>query len=449
MAHFNLLPPLDGCGLVSATPGPDLSAADYTEREYSVSGAARSFETPPETPSDRPDSVAVTGVADFCTRVVVRRPIENSRCSGNVVVEWLNVSSGADAAPGYTYLAHELVRNGDIWVGVSAQYTGVAGGTGSVAAPGTTPSNGLVGEPRYAELSHPGDAFCYDIFTRVAAALGSPGGPLSDVDVDCLVAAGESQSAIALTTYVNCISKQENVFHGFLIHSRAAAGLPLQISDLAIDLLPVFRRPAVPIRGDLTVPVLVVQTETDILGDFRYVVARQNDGPRFRLWEIAGSAHADRYQVGPFEEFLGCKGPVNRGQQRFVLRAAIRALFHWARGGEGPPTADRLATDKSGDEGLRFSIDDHGNVRGGVRTPCVEAPVSVLSGVGRAGESRICRLFGSTEPIDPAVLTLRYRDADTYMEHYAAAVDAVIAAGFALEADRAELLDDAEPDALA
>ena len=48
------------------------------------------------------------------------------------------------------------------------------------------------------------------------------------------------------------------------------------------------------IRTDTDVPILVVQTETD-LQTFRSTNARQPDAKRFRLWEIAGAAHADTY----------------------------------------------------------------------------------------------------------------------------------------------------------
>ena len=50
------------------------------------------------------------------------------------------------------------------------------------------------------------------------------------------------------------------------------------------------------IRTDTDVPVLVVQTEGDLIGaTFGSAAARQPDSKRFRLWEIAGTAHADTY----------------------------------------------------------------------------------------------------------------------------------------------------------
>ena len=61
-----------------------------------------------------------------------------------------------------------------------------------------------------------------------------------------------------------------------------------------------YSRPAIPvpsptlIRADLDVPVLTFQTETDLLF-LQSRVARQDDTDRLRLWEVAGTAHADTY----------------------------------------------------------------------------------------------------------------------------------------------------------
>jgi hypothetical protein len=60
-----------------------------------------------------------------------------------VVVEWLNVSGGVDAAPDWVTQHTELVRDGFAWVGVSAQKAGVE------ATRGTDPA-------RDASLVHPG-----------------------------------------------------------------------------------------------------------------------------------------------------------------------------------------------------------------------------------------------------------------------------------------------------
>ena len=184
------------------------------------------------------------------------------------------VSSGADAAPEYTYVAAELVRAGHAWVGVSAQYIGVEGGSGSVEVD-AGPSGLAAKDPdRYAKMSHPGDAYCYDMFAAIASGL--PGGPLADLAVARTLAVGESQSAMALTTYVNSFAAAHNVFDGFLIHSRAVAGLPFGAVGAPADTNRAFSGGPMAIP-DVGAPVFIVQTETDLLTNFRFFLARQRD----------------------------------------------------------------------------------------------------------------------------------------------------------------------------
>lgn len=426
----------NGCSLLSAVPGPDLAAAGYTETEYAASGSVEGV-TP-----DGP-----VGEAAFTTRVLVRRPADDAAFNGTVVVEWLNVSSGNDAPAEYTYVAPELVRGGYAWVGVSAQFTGVEGGSGSVGIGGD--SLATKDPARYGSLHHPGDAYCHHIFAAVSDAVRTAA-PLAGLTVEKVLAVGESQSAMALTTYVNTFAAAHGVFDGFLIHSRALAGLPLGPVGAGVDVTDTFRGAAVPVHTGAGVPVFTVQTETDLLTSYRYHLARQPDSDLIRTWEVAGSAHADLHQVGPFEEYLGCPDPVNRGQQRFVLRAALRHLNTWARGGTAPPVAAPLTISTSllGVETAEpfFAVDEVGNVLGGVRTPCVEAPTQVLSGIVPDAVSRICMLFGSTGPIPGGTLTARYGSRDAYLTTYRSHTDAAIAAGFALADDLDELLADARPD---
>ncbi|MFA6300593.1 MAG: alpha/beta hydrolase domain-containing protein, partial [Nocardioides sp.] len=218
-ATLRPLPPGD-CGIVSARPGPDLAAAGYTETEYVASGTAVSY-TADDLPADGHWSLRVAASADYVTRVVVRRP-DPAAASGTLVVEWLNVSSGMDAAPGWTFFAEEVVRRGHAYAAVSAQHAGVEGGLSSVSvndlgSPGLKGSN----PDRYGVLSHPGDAFAYDVYTQVARAVAA------DLGATCVLAAGESQSAFALTSYANGVQPLAGLFDGLLIHSRGGAALPL------------------------------------------------------------------------------------------------------------------------------------------------------------------------------------------------------------------------------
>lgn len=446
--------------LTGTLGAPRLRSADYAESEWLCRGTAVSYASAEPLGSDGRWHLVERDAATFATRAVVRRPVDPGACSGTVVVEWLNVSSGADAAPLYGFLAPELLRRGHVWVGVSAQWAGVVPAPPLVSVGGGGPAGlrlaGLqdADPQRYGVLHHPGDAYCYDVFTQVAARAVAADSPvLGDVEVRRVLAVGESQSGYALTTYIDGVQPLTGCFDGFLVHSRGGPAMPLGEPGTGVDLEAGRDDAPVRIRTDVDVPVVVVETETDLLGHLRFLPARQDDGERFRLWEVAGAAHADRSIVGEFEELLGCVDPVNRGQQRFVVRAALRHLDTWAGGGPPPPTAPRLEID--GDDGIeravegdspRFVTDDVGNVLGGVRTPCVEAPVEVLSGLAAPGSSRICQLFGRSLPASPEALRRRYRDEADYRRQYERAAEAAVAAGFVLVEDREELLGDARPD---
>jgi Alpha/beta hydrolase domain len=420
-AAFTPLTSGNGVCLMAAVAGADLAAAGYVEEELRAAGTARSY-------ADHP-------AAAYATRVVVRRPETGG--SGTLVVEWLNVSSGQDAGPDWTYLAAEVVRRGHTWAGVSAQFIGVEGGAAAVAAGGTPQGLRTLDPERYGELSHPGDAYAYDIYTQVARGLAVDSG------ASCVLAVGESQSAFALTTYVNVVHEHAGVFDGFLVHSRAGSAMPLGEPGRGIDLAVRTGAAPTPVRDDTDAPVIIVQTEGDLLGRLDYLPARQPDSAHLRLWEVAGAAHADLFQIGEFESFLGCPDPVNRGQQAYVVRAALRWLESWARGGAAAPCAERLSVVGDG-----FELDGVGNVVGGVRTPVVEAPVEVLSGIAAPDASLICQLFGRTLPLPADVLAARWASRAVYLAAYEAATDAAISAGFVLAEDRDAVLGEARPDLL-
>ncbi|MEZ5321516.1 MAG: alpha/beta hydrolase domain-containing protein [Microthrixaceae bacterium] len=441
----SMVPPL------SVQAGPDLAASGYRQVEYAASGTATRYRSADELAGDGDFEFTPGESSPFSTRVLVKRPGSADRFNGTVVVEWLNVSSGSDAAPDYTYLADELVRSGYAYVGVSAQYIGVEGGPVSVeisANPIAGKGLRTLDPERYGTLDHPGDAYSYDIFTKVAEGIRSADGPLSGLDVKTVIAAGESQSAEALTTYYDGVQPLVHEFDGFLIHSRAGAPLPLGEGGRGIAATGTLAAEPVKLRTDIGTPVMVVQTETDVAGPLDSLRARQGDSDTYRLWEVAGTAHVDLVQIGPVEPTLRCLVPINRGQQEFVVRAALAALNTWATTGSAPTKAARLEVRGHGDR-AEYVTDDDGNVRGGVRTPVVDAPVDRLSGIAPEGSSLACMLAGSTTPLSAERLAARYSSREQYLSEYRAATDRAIRAGVMLEADRREIEDGAQPDRIA
>ena len=90
------------------------------------------------------------------------------------------------------------------------------------------------------------------------------------------------------------------------------------------------------------------------------------------------------------------------------------------------------------DDPTQFVVDELGNARGGIRTPHVDVPVAVLSGIGNDG-GFIARICGVTEPFSAEKLASLYSSKDDYCAKFDAATDAAVAAGWFLEADAPEI----------
>ena len=359
-------------------------------------------------------------------------------------MEWLNVSGGLDANPDYASAAEEIIRQGHAWVGVSAQLIGVEGGPVLVKVP---LAEALVGKglktlnpERYGSLEHPGDGFAFDIYTQIARAARAGGDFLNGLTPDVVLAAGESQSAIALTTYYNGVQPLTNAFDGFLIHSRAFVALPLVEPGAYADLAGSVAGADAPIllRDDVKAPVIEVQAESDVVGVLNSLASRQPDSDTFRLWEVAGTAHADRHLLGVVADSLSCGVEINDGPLHFVVKAAVRALDAWVRSGDAPPVATLIETTEGASPAIARDAD--GIARGGIRTPKVDAPADVQSGEPGAGADLMCMLLGSSKPLPPQRLAELYADHEEYLTKFEAAADAAITDGFVLAEDREALL---------
>jgi hypothetical protein len=430
---------------------PDLRRVGYAQHEFTASGTATSYKVAGALPSDGRVQFVPDATAAYRTRILVRAPAKPSAFSGTVVVEWLNVSGGVDANPEWVSLREELVRAGDAWVGVSAQRIGVEGGPVLVKVQGVAGAEnqgkGLkaVDPVRYGTLVHPGDGFSFDIFTQAARALRTGAG-LSGLHPKRLIAAGESQSAFALVSYFNGVQPLTQAFDGFFVHSRGAVALPLVGPGKYADIAGSISGTPTTFRTDQSAPVLDIQTETDVASILNSYAARQPDSAHFRLWEVAGTAHADVHLVGPNSKSIDCGVPINNGAMHIVAKSALRALTTWLTTGRAPVTAPRIDVIPGTTPQIRRNAD--GIALGGIRTPPVVVPVAALSGAPGPNPSTICLLLGSTKPFSAARIAQLYPSRGAYLKRYQAAADATIRAGYALRDDRAALLGFAEPSLL-
>lgn len=421
----------------------NFTEVDFVQEEFFLSGSASAFTNLSALERDGRWEAEPAETADYKTRVVVYRPGEAADFSGTVITEWLNVTQGFDVPVGWGVGHVEALRKGHAWVSVSAQLVGIEGADNA-----PLPLALKVADPeRYQTLDHPGDAFSYDIFTQVSAAIRdtSEDGILGGLTAEVLIAGGESQSASRLLSYINAVQPLYGAYDAFLIDSRYDSSQPLSQEPQTEIPAP----EAVTFRDDLPFPVINLQAETDVI-PLGAIDERQPDSDYFRLWEVAGIAHSDNYQlvsgrndVGTGAEFavvventsiLGffeCDKPINSGAYPWVYMAAMDALDRWVRDGIAASEAQRLDVL---DDNSDYVYDDYGNVKGGLRTPYVDAPAARLSGALNEGGPG-CRLAGSTELFDAATMAALYTDRQGYIDAVSEATDTAVNNGFLLEPD--------------
>ncbi len=439
--------PIEGgsqTGLPQGAAVFDVSSYGYAESEYFISGTAT-----------HEDDISgfgwFTDEAEYTTRMVVYRPDDPADFNGTVLVEWLNVSTQVDAPVAWPNAYDHLLRNGYAVALVSAQKVGVDDSSEDMDLVTWDPE-------RYGDLTHPGDEYALDIFSQAIQALrtggegssddgywwtdgsdGSDSGtdPLDGLDVETVLATGQSQSGLYMRNYLNDAQAEHGLVDGFL---PAGSGL----TDVPDDL----------------VPVLWLNSEDEAIGlDLGF--GSISDGPRedsglFKLWEVAGASHVNNWlsawsaavsardhgaepatwnettagHYGQQED--GAFGECGRNYfpMRYAYRAAIEHLRAWVEDGTEPPSAPRLERE---DDTVR--TDEYGNALGGLRLPPIDVPVATYD-----ARNSDCTLTGQTQPFDDATLADLYPTHDDYVAELQAAADAAVDRGHLLSADAEALV---------
>ena len=450
-------PVTGGTGInLEGTTSFALSSVGYQQSEYFLSGTASAYTSAKPLTSNGRWNVTTASNEPYETRMVVYRPVNPDRFNGTVIVEWLNVSGGVDAAAAWLTDHVQMIRNGDVYVGISAQAAGIVGAAGTLGASGGQ-AGGIKGaDPaRYGSLEHPGDSYSYSIFEQGGAAVRRDASlVLGGLKPKRILALGESQSATRLVTYINALQpKSQGVYNGYFIYSRFASGAALSQAPQAVITPPA----VVLIRTDLTVPVMMFETEADVavLG---YSAARQSPTKYIREWEVAGTAHYDTYglvesmtdtgngaadvstfntMIDPVSSFdngaISCPVPLNAGAHTYPLRAAVVALNNWVKTGTPPPQSPRLDVSGPGE----YVTNSLGLAEGGIRTPQVAAPIAVVNGTGDTSSAGggFCKLFGTTIPFTAAKLKQLYPTHQVFVRKWDAAVAADVSKGYLLSAD--------------
>ena len=283
---------------------------------------------------------------------------------------------------------------------------------------------------RYGTLHIPNDDLSYGIFTA-AARLARTGRLTAQAPVDIVIAAGASQSANRLVTYINAVHPLEGAVDAFLVHGRVGSTSPPLAADIPSP------DPLTLRTHDQAAPVVVLESEFDTL---RSWAARQPDSERFRLWELAGSTHQDEFVERTLNaqfardlgrEMGGCDCAVNDMPFHYVENAALSHLRAWARHDEPAPQLPRISLNAEG----AVDRDHHGNARGGIRLPYLAVPTAQY---GPIGTPELCALRGFVKPFPPEQLAALYTSREDYLARFDAATRDAVESGFVLEPDAIE-----------
>ncbi|HKP63980.1 MAG TPA: alpha/beta hydrolase domain-containing protein [Polyangiales bacterium] len=424
--------------------GKQLEAAGYVEQEFVIAGRADLY-----TYDAHWNTVQSRGDIPYRTRVLVRRPEDPARASGDAVLEALHPAG--DMASAWPRTGRTILRERMIWIGVTQDVSGLR------VLKNQDPE-------RYADLDLPEFGLGFDIVAQVATWLrgsGSPVQPLSHM----------------FMTGASFTGTFQRVFIGDGFHARARRpdggpaieGYLIQISSGAFLLggyTPLGRGvPQLPADDrrrtiqPLDVPVIELLSEGEAETN---AGARRPDSDaledRYRLYEVPGACHmTSRESMSAI--------PVLEEPSDFPMDmlcgGALLNLRRWVVDQVPAPRAERLvfSADPSGRRGLRdqarpLERDEHGNAIGGVRSPWVDVPIASYyphstttaprpSNPPSSTPSRpvlepadIADLMGCMTPFSPDKLRALYGTPESYRRRFDEALQRMFEDRWIAEADR-------------
>jgi hypothetical protein len=421
--------PPPGKGAPREAAVEDLSAFGYVEEEFLVSGKANVYDY------DANGAVAVkTPGVDYTTRILVRRPADPGRFSGNVQVETSHPQYGIDFI--WPRIADYVFANGDAYVSIAMR-------RGERSAIEFLKQFDPV---RYEAVNFTEDGLNWDIIGQVGRLLKTQTdlNPLNGFPVERLYAQGWSGGgALLLITLSDGFHERARmpdggpIFDAYLVGEPS--GYPL-INAAAERISDDDPRQKV---GAADVPVITLHTRPQRAQRRR----PDGDGPndRYRVYEVAGAAHANVRlpSTRPLpEQVLGespCAYDVSMFPLHHYFKSTLARLDAWAARGVVPPPSQRIALDEDGAPRL----DEHGNPAGGVRSSYLDAPTArFFQNEAKPGGS-FCAQLGAQEPFSPEKLAALYGDHDGYLRKAVSSLNALEQDGWILPADAEDLREEA------
>lgn len=352
-------------------PGTGVADFGYVTEEYFVSGTA--------------------GGEPYRTRIVIRRPSKPQKFSGFVQAEPTHRSGNALI---FQSGRVGIMKRGHLGVDIAARDRNID------AFQEFNPA-------RYASLDVPSSSGTNEIIAQVGELLelNMVGGPLRDYRMQHVILSGTSDSSQVVREYLGAHATLRMpdggpIYDGFLLTSTLG-NTPL------------------PVVTDVPMIQMPTQTEVSTHAAAGNAYRRPDSdalGNRFRLYEVAGMAHAGSRVSPPGSIDEGsCDLPLSTFPNPAYTFLTLQHLFDWVSPGTPPPRMDSpiVVDNNPVDDGSPLDLDEFGNAKGGVRNTYVDVPVATYGVPNTPGF--FCGLVGYEQPLSDDILATLYENRGQYV----------------------------------
>jgi hypothetical protein len=404
--------------IAATTPMPTVSGpvmspgAMYPNPPISVVPSAAKVEDFPYVTEEYFLSGTAAG-APYTTRMIIRRPQNETAFSGTVVAE-------AQHAGGRSLIFEwsrvSILTRNHIFAEI-------------VHSPNNIQQLKMFNPERYASLSI-AMGQTSEIIAQFGRLLKSGSGPLVGYNVKRVTLMGTSASSQTVRNYLGVHADQRMpdgtpIFDGYLLTSTLG-NTPLPIVD---------------------VPIVQMPTQTEVAmyaaqGNGYRRADSDAPGNRFRLYEVAGMPHNNSRENPGFLNDP-CTLPVTDFPAGAFTALGLNYLIAWIAEGKAPPHAPPITVENGA-----IAVDEYGNAKGGVRNIFVDVPLATNGVLGKGktpAQDRLCQLGGTKVMLPDTTLRNLYKNGAGYQDRVNKRLDALVKEGWFLP----EYGDDVRKDAAA
>jgi len=461
-SHVPPMPQVTGPVAVSDTSIPwlhyrrlqrplDLDGHGFIEQEYFFSGRANVYDWGP---ADAGSLTVLYADTPYATRMLIRRPENPENFSGNVYVEVMNPARGYDLNIFFAYARNRILENGDAWIGVTTganidglkRYDAERYKSLGMANPAEAPACSADTAPSPTE-----NGLRFDALSQLARLLKSkqPANPLADLQVEFVYMVSHTGGDVA--TYSASVARYARqpdggpIYDAYIIKTGSGIGALNNCGSGPADGDPRAEHGHLP-----GAPVILVKMQGDVPNSRR----ADSDAPDdvFRLYEIAGSAHADTWPYNGLPQNAELRKAIDFANDRdrgvvtdlwpyahgcnveditmndfpvpYLMAGVLANLDEFKRKGTPMP---RFARIRTVNENARAPVltDAVGNALGGVRSVWVDAPTRTWY-VHTPGEFRTCYDLGYSDAWSWARLEAVYGSYGNWVTQAEAAIDRML-----------------------